>query len=58
MLKSLTVDKVTLNKVYSVGNLRSTLETIFVNNSATKSVSDVLQCDIVHKSNIESNQVS
>lgn len=57
MLKSLTVNAITLNHVYSVGNLRSTLETMFVNNTSISSVSEILQCDVVHKSNTESNQV-
>lgn len=58
MLKTLTVNRVTLNNVYSVGNLRSTLEKIFVNDTAVESISDILQCDVIHKSNTESNQVS
>lgn len=58
MLKSITANAVSFNNVYSVGNLRSTLEKIFVSNTSAESVSEILQCDVVHKSNTESNQVS
>lgn len=43
--------------MYSVGNARSTLEGIFVNNTSVTSFSEILQCDVVHKSNLEDNQV-
>lgn len=57
MLKSLRVYSVTMSRVCDVGNLRSTLESLTINNTTTTAFSEVLQCDVLHKSNIEPSQV-
>lgn len=57
MLKSISLNSVTMKRVCDVGNLRSTLESFSINNTTTSTLSEVLQCDVLHKSNIEPSQV-
>lgn len=44
--------------IYSLGNLRNTLNTLKVGFTEAKNISDILQCDVLHKSTIEGSEVS
>lgn len=44
--------------IYSLGNLRNTLHTLKVGFTDAKNISDILQCDVLHKSTIEGSEVS
>lgn len=46
-----------LENVCNVGNLRSTLKVLKIANTTTTNLSQIFQCDILHKSQVESNQV-
>lgn len=46
-----------MNNITCVGNLRSTLQYLGVFQTGAKSISEILQCDIVHKTNLKDDQV-
>lgn len=46
-----------MNNITCVGNLRSTLVYLGVFESGAKSISEILQCDIVHKTDFKDDQV-
>lgn len=52
-LKNLDVDRIS-----SLGSLRSTTVILHVNNTNMKNICQILQCDILHKQNLEGSQVS
>lgn len=45
------------DNVYSVGNLRNTLTKLCVHKTYITSISQILQCDVLHKTVVEDNQV-
>ncbi|CAG9828756.1 unnamed protein product [Diabrotica balteata] len=52
----LTLDDVCFESITSLGNVRETVKKLQVNNTKITSISQVLQCDIIHKDNIEGSQ--
>ncbi|CAG9759451.1 unnamed protein product [Ceutorhynchus assimilis] len=50
---SLYLKNVALDMIYSLGNLRNTLSKLKVGYTAARNVSDILQCDIIHKNTLE-----
>ncbi|KAJ8941440.1 hypothetical protein NQ318_016072 [Aromia moschata] len=55
-LKFLNMKNVALDTIFSLGNLRSTLERLNVDNTNATSVCQILQCDVIHKYNLEGSQ--
>lgn len=49
---------VSMEMIYSLGNLRSTVNKLFVHNTNATNMSQILQCDLIHKNNIEGSSVS
>lgn len=43
--------------IYSLGNLRNTVQKLVVNNTFTTSIASILQCDVIHKNNVEGSEV-
>ncbi|XP_063928970.1 nischarin isoform X2 [Zophobas morio] len=56
-LTSLVLIKVSLDKILSLGNLRTTLQKLYVHNTNMSSISQILQCDVLHKCSIDSSQI-
>lgn len=54
---TLKVTELELEHISSVDTIRNMVETVQVNKSCIKTVSQVLQCDMLHKSNMEATQV-
>lgn len=46
-----------MSNITCVGNLRSTLGYLGVFQTGAKSISEILQCDVVHKTNLKDDQV-
>lgn len=46
-----------LENTHMLGSLRNTLVTLIVCGTNIKTVSQILQCDVLHKSTVENNQV-
>ncbi|CAH1153756.1 unnamed protein product [Phaedon cochleariae] len=55
-LKSLSMKQVNFEVIFSLGNLRNTIENLQVNNTSISSISQVLQCDVIHKHNLEGSE--
>ncbi|XP_066259019.1 nischarin [Euwallacea similis] len=53
---SLYLKNVSFKMIHSLGNLRNTLSSLKVSYTTTENVSDVLQCDILHKNTIEGSE--
>lgn len=43
--------------IYSLGNLRNTLSLLKVGHTSARGISDVLQCDVLHKNTLEGSEV-
>lgn len=43
--------------IYSLGNLRNTLSLLKVGYTSAKGISDILQCDVLHKNTLEGSEV-
>lgn len=56
MLKILNLKDVNLGCVSNLGSLRSTVEKLKVNNTSASSICQILQCDVIHKENVEGSQ--
>lgn len=56
-LQELQVQGAVLENIYSLGTLRSTVCNICVYRTKINSISQVLQCDMLHKSVMDGNQV-
>ncbi|EFA11508.2 Nischarin-like Protein [Tribolium castaneum] len=56
-LTSLVLVKVSLDKITSLGNLRSTLQKLYVHNTNMSNISQILQCDVLHKCTLDTNQI-
>nr|XP_023013070.1 nischarin [Leptinotarsa decemlineata] len=57
-LKSLHMKNVSFEVIFSLGNLRNTLVNLTVNNTDVTTISQILQCDVIHKHNLEGSQVN
>ncbi|XP_018578496.1 nischarin [Anoplophora glabripennis] len=55
-LSVLYIKNVSFDMIFSLGNLRNTLTQLFVDNTNTTSISQILQCDVIHKYNLEGSQ--
>lgn len=56
VLHTLSLEHVSFENIISLGNLRDTVHKLQVNNTNVTSISQVLQCDVIHKHNIEGSQ--
>ncbi|CAH0562414.1 unnamed protein product [Brassicogethes aeneus] len=56
-LKSLHCKNVSFDMIYSLGNIRTTLKHFFVWTTNTTNISNILQCDVIHKDTIEDSQI-
>ncbi|XP_019865926.1 nischarin isoform X3 [Aethina tumida] len=56
-LKNLHCKNVSFDMIYSLGNLRNTVQKLVVNNTFTTSIASILQCDVIHKNNVEGSEV-
>ncbi|GJQ70000.1 hypothetical protein Trydic_g13364 [Trypoxylus dichotomus] len=56
-LQTLVVREMPLENIYSLGNLRTNLKVLNVTKTITTNLSQILQCDILHKSQVEDSQV-
>jgi Leucine-rich repeat (LRR) protein len=56
-LTSLVLIKVSLDKITSLGNVRTTVQKLCVHNTNMSSISQILQCDVLHKCNLDSSQI-
>ncbi|XP_060537467.1 nischarin isoform X2 [Cylas formicarius] len=52
VIKSLCLKNVDVNMIYSLGNLRSTVLELQVHDTQIISISQILQCDVLHKDTI------
>lgn len=49
--------RVCLERISSLGNLRTTVKKLSVHCTNMNSISQVLQCDVLHRCNLDSSQV-
>ncbi|KAJ8950355.1 hypothetical protein NQ314_007890 [Rhamnusium bicolor] len=57
-LKLLSMKNVALDMIYSLGTLRNNLSKLHVLHSTnTTSICQILQCDVIHKYNLEGSEV-
>ncbi|KAG5894422.1 hypothetical protein JTB14_019792 [Gonioctena quinquepunctata] len=55
-LKKLHMKNVSFKEIFSLGNLRNTIVTLIVIDTDATSISQILQCDVIHKNNIEGSE--
>ncbi|KRT79526.1 hypothetical protein AMK59_7033 [Oryctes borbonicus] len=56
-LQTLIVQEMSLENIYNLGNLRTSLKVLNLTKTSTTNLSQILQCDILHKSQVEDSQV-
>ncbi|KAJ8980578.1 hypothetical protein NQ317_018705 [Molorchus minor] len=56
ILKTLYTRNIAFPMIFSLGNLRTTLERLYVDNANASSICDILQCDVIHKYNLNGSQ--
>lgn len=54
--KGLFLKNISLDMLHSYGNLRNTVASLKVGHTTAKSISDVLQCDVLHKNTLEGSE--